>query len=106
MADPREEFLPTPLTLERAAKRFLQAQDIETSVRLIERSIAEMDNQVDEIQGRRRALASQRTELLRQLRANACDEGDLPLIDLMEKFPDSEVPVLTLMRELSRGAGA
>lgn len=104
--DNREELQPTPLTVERAVKRFLQAQDLESTARLIESSIEEIDNQISELKSRRSELNSQRSEVLRQLRANARDEGNLPLIDLMEKFGSDEVPLLALMRELHGGASA
>lgn len=100
-----EEYQDDGLTLERAAKRFLQAQDIETTVQLIEKSIEEIDNEINERRARRSELSSQKTEMLRQLRATARDEGDLPLLDLMDKFGDTEVPLLTLMQELKSGAG-
>lgn len=103
MAKNPEDFPPTALTLERAVKRFLQAQDLESTVRLIESSIEEIDNQIGEARSRRSELSSQRSELLRQLRATARDEGSLPLLDLMDKFGPAEVPILTLMQDLHGG---
>jgi hypothetical protein len=103
---PREEFVPTGLTLERAIKRFLQAQDLESTVRLIENSIEQIDNQIAEAKSRRKELSSQKNECLRQLRATARDEGDLPLLDLMEKFGPDDVPILTLMQDLHGGQAA
>lgn len=99
-----EEFQPTGLTLERAVKRFLQSQDIESTVRLVENSIEEIDNSIDELRSRRKALTAQKTDLLRELRATARNEGNLPLIDLMEKFGPTEVPLLSLMFELKGGS--
>lgn len=99
-----EEYQDGALTVERAIKRFLQASDIESTVTLIEKSIEEIDNEIEERRGRRRELTSQKTELLRKLRAAARDEGDLPLLDLMDKFGDTEAPFLTLLHDMRGGS--
>lgn len=68
---------------DRAARRYFQIRDVEASISLVEKSIADVQTEIDDAEGRLHELRAQKTALGKEMREAARDEGKLPLIDLM-----------------------
>lgn len=77
------------ISVDRAARRYIQIQAIEASIRLVEGSIEDVQKEVDDAAERLKELRKEKAELMKQLRATARDEGELPLFDLVEKLSDA-----------------
>lgn len=74
------------MRVDRAATRFVQIAAIEQSIQLTEQSIAGVQKDIDEREAELHELRKVKNELLRDLRTAARDEGELPLVDLMERL--------------------
>lgn len=72
------------MTMDRAARRYSQIARIEADVRNLEKDIADQKKVVDEANEVLSDLREKKATLLVDMRAAARDEGDLPLIVLME----------------------
>lgn len=66
---------------ERAVRRYLQISNLERGVRLTEDSIEEVQREIDDGEQRLSELRKTKSELMKELRAAARDEGQLPLFD-------------------------
>lgn len=70
------------IAIDVAAKRFLQMHALEAEVSQTETAIADQQREIAELEDCVSELRTKRTELLKELRAAARDEGQLPLFDL------------------------
>lgn len=70
------------IAIDVAAKRFLQMHALEKDISEIEARIAEEQRAIVKHEDTLSELRTQRTEALKELRAAARDEGQLPLFDL------------------------
>lgn len=66
---------------ERAVRRYLQIAAIEQTVRLTEASIDEVQKEIADAEDRLGELRKTKSELMKEMRAAARDEGQLPLFD-------------------------
>lgn len=73
------------LTRDRAAKRFVQMNEIELGVQACDESIRKTMKEAEDVADRLRELRKTRSNLLQDMRDAAVDKGQLPLIDLIEK---------------------
>lgn len=64
---------------DRAIRRYLQIAAIEATVRLTEASIEEVQKEIGDAEDRLGELRKTKSELLKEMRAAARDEGQLPL---------------------------
>lgn len=69
------------ISIDKAAKRYLQIKGLEDSIRLTEDGIAEVAKELDDCGTRLQELRKTKSDLLKQMRAAARDEGTLPLFD-------------------------
>lgn len=74
------------MNFNRAAARFVQIAEIEQTLQTTEQSIAGVQHEIDQAEERLHELRKVKNELLRDLRTAARDEGELPLVDLMERL--------------------
>lgn len=74
------------MTIETAAARYLQIAELKTAVRLTEESIEGVQRELDNAEERLRELRKTKSELMKDLRAAARDEGQLPLFNVREKL--------------------
>lgn len=70
------------ISVDVACRRYLQVHALEESVRLCERSIHDVQKEVDDAEERLSELRKTKSELLKEMRAAAADEGQLPLFDV------------------------
>lgn len=85
------------LTSDRAVRRFLQIAAIEQTVEKIELSIEEVIKDINDREEHLKELRSQKSELMKNMREAAKDEGQLPLFgDLHEHLIDLGVPASLL----------
>lgn len=74
------------ISVDVALRRYLQIHEIETTIRLTEGSILEVQKEIDEAEQRLGELRKVKSDLLKDMRAAARDEGQLPLFDVNEKL--------------------
>lgn len=76
---------------DRAVKRFLQIAALEQTVELTETSIRDVQREIDDAETRLQELRKTKSELLKEMRDAAKDEGQLPLFDdvaaALNRFP-------------------
>lgn len=75
------QYLWWPMTNEHAARRFAQVADLQRAIELKEQEVRDAKSHA-------RELEEQAKGLHQELRAAARDEGDLPLLDMMEAASD------------------
>lgn len=70
------------MTIETAAKRYLQIKELEAGIAAAEDGIAKVQKEMDDAEDRLREIRKTKNDLMKELRAAARDEGQLPLFDL------------------------
>lgn len=66
---------------DRAVRRFLQIAALEDSVKLTESAIDDVQKELADAEDRLGDLRKQKSDLMKEMRAAASDEGQLPLFD-------------------------
>lgn len=69
------------ITLDKAARRYLQINALEAAVRTTEAAVDQVQKEIDDAQERLADLRRQKRQLLEDIRLAARDEGQLPLFD-------------------------
>lgn len=69
------------ITPDRAARRYLQINELEATVRTTEEAIDQVQKEIDDAQERLADLRREKRQLLEHIRTAARDEGQLPLFD-------------------------
>lgn len=69
------------ITVDKAARRYLQINALETAVRTTEAAVDQVQKEIDDAQERLADLRRQKRQLLEEIRLAARDEGQLPLFD-------------------------
>lgn len=72
------------MNTDRAARRYVQIATIEQAVVACEHSIETVQKSIDELSEQLFELRKTKASLMKDMRMAARDEGDLPLIELME----------------------
>lgn len=72
------------MNIQRAAQRYAQIAELEQAVEKCEASIEDVQKQIDAAAEQLGELRKTKAALMKDMRAAARDEGELPLIDLME----------------------
>lgn len=74
------------ISVEVACRRYLQIHEIEVAVRLCEASILDVQKELDAAEERLGELRKTKSDLLKDMRAAARDEGQLPLFDVATRL--------------------
>jgi len=70
------------MSVDTACRRYLQIKELEATVSLTEASILDVQKEIDDAEERIGELRKTKSELMKELRAAARDEGQLPLFDV------------------------
>lgn len=69
------------ISIDRAARRYLQIAALEQTVRQTEDAIGAVEKEIEDAESRRTELRSVKRDALEEMRKAAVDEGQLPLFD-------------------------
>lgn len=72
------------ISIDKAARRYLQIKGLEDSISLTESSIGEVQKELEDCETRLQELRKAKSDLLKSMRAAARDEGELPLFDNLD----------------------
>lgn len=74
------------ISVDVACRRYLQIHELEDNVLRCEASINEVQKEIDDAEERLKELRKAKSELLKEMRAAARDEGQLPLFDVTQRL--------------------
>lgn len=74
------------MSVDTAVRRYLQIHEIESAVAECEASISEAQKELDDCEQRLHELRKTKSDLLKDMRAAARDEGQIPLFDVAAKL--------------------
>lgn len=84
------------ISVDVACRRYLQMHELESTVRLTEASILEVQKEMDDAEERLSELRKVKSDLLKEMRAAARDEGQLPLFDVATRLSTAKAGHETL----------
>jgi hypothetical protein len=82
------------ISIDRAARRYLQIAAFEETVRLTEAAILDVEKEIEEAEARRAELRRTKRDALEDIRKAARDEGQLPLFENFY-LAQAEAPLTT-----------